>query len=247
MHWLLRARGALAEKDFSMLRKVVGELRHHVPFTLFGTVVGVGVMLAVVLGGVPGHVSHKLFYSFHPLHVLFSAMATAGMYTLHGRRNLLLVLVVGYVGAIGIATLSDSLIPYAGEALLGIHGIGHDGHAHEGGAHIGFIEKWWLVNPLAIAGVLIGYWRPHTKIPHALHVLLSMAASLFHVTMNLGGQIDVVTALVIAAFLFLAVWVPCCTSDIVFPLLLTGGPHAHDEQEGNDKKTGGEHAAEGGE
>lgn len=29
------------------------------------------------------------------------------------------------------------------------------------------------------------------------------------------------TGIVIAAFLFVAVWMPCCTSDIVFPLLFT--------------------------
>jgi hypothetical protein len=37
--------------------------------------------------------------------------------------------------------------------------------------------------------------------------------------MALGTSVDVVTTILIAAFLFLAVWVPCCTSDIVFPLL----------------------------
>ncbi|MFP3937446.1 MAG: hypothetical protein ACLFVW_03820 [Phycisphaerae bacterium] len=221
-----------------MLRKVVGELRHHVPFTVFGTVLGVGLMLVVVLGNVPEHISHWLFYSFHPLHVFFSAVATAGMYTLHGRKNLLLVLVIGYVGAIGIATLSDSLIPYAGEWLLGLHADPHGGHAHaHEGAHIGFIEMWWLVNAMAVAGVLVGYYRPRTELPHAMHVLLSMAASTFHVVMALKGQIDVVTALVMSAFLFIAVWLPCCTSDIVFPLLLTGkvdhhhGKHSRDEKD----------------
>jgi hypothetical protein len=37
--------------------------------------------------------------------------------------------------------------------------------------------------------------------------------------MALGSTIDVVTTILIAVFLFLAVWVPCCTSDIIFPLL----------------------------
>lgn len=225
-----------------MLRKIAGELRHHVPFTLFGTVLGVGLMLALVLGNVPEHISHWLFYSFHPLHVLFSAIATAGMYTLYGRRNLPLVLVVGYVGAIGIATLSDSIIPYVGEWMVGVHFDPHGGHVHahahaHEGAHIGFIEMWWLVNPLAIAGVLIGYYRPRTKLPHAMHVLLSMAASTFHVAMALDGRIDPLTAVVMSAFLFIAVWLPCCTSDIVFPLLLTGKSdyhHHHTHKHGDE-------------
>ena len=85
--------------------------------------------------------------------------------------------------------------------------------------HLGVIEKWWVVNPLALLGALLGYARPRTKIPHAGHVLLSTLASLFHMTMALGTEISVSTAMIVALFLFLSVWIPCCTSDIVFPLL----------------------------
>jgi hypothetical protein len=37
--------------------------------------------------------------------------------------------------------------------------------------------------------------------------------------MALGTDVGFFTVVVMALFLFLAVWVPCCTSDIVFPLL----------------------------
>jgi len=85
--------------------------------------------------------------------------------------------------------------------------------------HIGFIEKWWLINPLAILGVAIAYFRPTTKFPHAGHVLLSTWASVFHIVMALEGTISWLMSGVILVFLFFAVWVPCCVSDIVFPLL----------------------------
>jgi hypothetical protein len=39
--------------------------------------------------------------------------------------------------------------------------------------------------------------------------------------MALGEQVNVLTMGLITVFLFLAVWVPCCTSDIVFPLLFS--------------------------
>ena len=87
------------------------------------------------------------------------------------------------------------------------------------GVHLGFIEKWWLVNPLAIIGVIIAYFWPKTKFPHAGHVLLSTWASLFHIIMAVGGSLNLFSYLVIFVFLFLAVWLPCCFSDIVFPLL----------------------------
>jgi len=190
------------------------ELRLHAPFTTLGALSGVAIMLALTFGHVPGSFSAALFWSFHPLHVLLSAMVTAGMYRLHGGRKLWTTVLVGYFGSIGIATLSDSVIPYLGESLLRLPNKG---------MHFGFIEKWWLVNPLALAGIAIAYVWPKTKFPHAGHVLLSTWASLFHMTMALGNQLSLLTTGVILVFLFLAVWIPCCTSDIVFPLLFSRG------------------------
>ena len=120
------------------------------------------------------------------------------------------LLVIGYIGSIGIATLSDSLIPYIGEAILNLP------HRQ---VHIGFIEKWWLINPLAIIGITIAYFRPATKFPHYGHVLLSTWASLFHILMAIGQSVDWFMYVMIFLFLFLSVWIPCCISDIVFPLL----------------------------
>ncbi len=56
---------------------------------------------------------------------------------------------------------------------------------------------------------------------HPFHVLLSTWASLFHMTMALGKDVGPLTLAVIPVFLFLAVWIPCCTSDVVFPLLFS--------------------------
>jgi len=85
--------------------------------------------------------------------------------------------------------------------------------------HLGFIEKWWLVNPLALLEIAIACAWPRTRFPHAGHVFLSTWASLFHMTMAMGEQLTPWTVAASAVFLFLAVWIPCCTSDIVFPLI----------------------------
>jgi hypothetical protein len=146
----------------------------------------------------------------HPSHVLLSALVTTAMYRLHGGRGVWNTLWIGYVGSIGIATLSDCIIPFVGEWLLNMPNRGF---------HIGFIEKWWLVNPLAFAGIALGAWHPRTKFFHAGHVLVSTWASLFHITMAMGGTPGPLAIVAIAGFLFLAVWIPCCTSDIIFPLL----------------------------
>lgn len=189
---------------------IATELRSHAPFTAFGTVTGIVIMAVFIQFRIPREISSTLFWTMHPLHVLLSAMVTTAMYRLHSKGSVIRIIIIGYVGSIGIATLSDSLLPFAGEWLLNLP---------YRGLHLGFIEKWWLVNPLALAGIALGYVISHTKIPHAGHVLLSTWASLFHILMALGTSLDVVTTILIAVFLFLAVWIPCCTSDIVFPLL----------------------------
>jgi hypothetical protein len=186
------------------------ELRAHAPFTAFGTVTGIVVMAAFIQFHVPRDISAALFWLFHPLHVLASALVTTAMYRRHTGNGIWRAILVGYVGSIGIATLSDSLMPFVGEWLLDLPNRG---------VHPGFIEKWWLVNPLAAVGIALGFVVSSTHIPHAAHVLLSTWASLFHVLMALGTSVNVVQVILIAVFLFLAVWVPCCTSDIVFPLL----------------------------
>ena len=68
-------------------------------------------------------------------------------------------------------------------------------------------------------GITIACRWPRTRFPHAGHVLLSTWASLFHISMALHETPDAAAMALIGFFLFLAVWIPCCTSDIVFPLL----------------------------
>ena len=194
----------------STLISTTKELKAHAPFTVMGTLTGVAIMLVMLWVRVPPAVSQSLFTVFHPVHVLFSALATTAMYRRHGRGSIAVTILIGYVGSIGIATLSDCIIPYVGEHLLGLPNRG---------AHVGFIEEWWLVNPLAAVGIAVACFRPTTKLPHAGHVLLSTWASMFHMTMALGDDFGMLTIVAIALFLFLAVWIPCCTSDIALPLL----------------------------
>jgi hypothetical protein len=202
--------------------RIPRELKQHAPFTAFGALAGILAMMVSL--NLPKDIAYRMFYVFHPLHVVLSALVTASVYRLHtcehfgktcirGRCNLWKLLLVGYVGSVGIATISDSIIPYLGEIMLNLPNRG---------IHLGFIEKWWLVNPLAILGVIFAFFRPETKLPHAGHVLLSTWASLFHILMAVGTTMPWHYYPVIFIFLFLAVWLPCCLSDIVFPLLFVG-------------------------
>lgn len=193
------------------IKNIAAELKSHAPFTLFGALTGIVLML--IFKNLGEKSVHTLFYIFHPAHVILSAMVTSSLFRLHRKKaNFFLVLVIGYIGSLGTATISDSLIPYVGEVLLGLH-------AH---SHIGFIEGWYVVNPAAVLGVLIAWFWPRTKFPHAGHVLLSTWASSFHILMALGSGISILAGIMIFVFLFIAVWLPCCFSDIIFPLLFAG-------------------------
>jgi hypothetical protein len=202
-----------------MRERIAHELKHHVQFTAFGAVTGIIFMLIIALAGAlpqVNRVSETIFYVLHPLHITFSAIVTTSMYIKYKHGKIWQAIVVGYVIAVGMATLSDSAVPYFGEWLLNLPNREF---------HIGFLEEWWLVNPAAFLGII----RPATKLPHSGHVLISTWASLFHFIMALGASVTGVQYLTIFGFLFVAVWVPCCLSDIALPLVALGInlPHEH--------------------
>jgi hypothetical protein len=212
----------------SRAKQVLAELKAHSPFTLFGALTGIAMML--IFKDISHQASYKLFYIFHPIHVVLSAMVTTSLFRLHDKtKGFFIVLIVGYVGSIGTATLSDSILPYFGEEIMGVaipteaavhsHGDQTDEHG-EKGLHLGFIEEWKIVNPSALLGILIGYFLPRTKLPHASHILISTWASAAHIMMNTHQEMTAIVIAVIILILFIAVWLPCCFSDIVFPMLL---------------------------
>ena len=64
-----------------MFKNIIKELKEHAPFTLFGAFTGIVFMF--LFRNITSEISGELFYVFHPLHVLLSALATASMYQLH--------------------------------------------------------------------------------------------------------------------------------------------------------------------
>jgi hypothetical protein len=194
-----------------MVKRIAHELKEHVPFTALGALTGIIIMVIIVLGNIPHDISETVFHTLHPVHVLLSALVTTAMYMRYKKGKIWAVILIGWTGSIGIATISDALIPYLGGKLL---------HAQIE-FHVPFIEHWWI-NLIALAGIGISYWRQTTKIPHFGHVLLSTWASLFYIMAF--GIADAWIPLLpfISLILFLAVWIPCCLSDIIYPLLFLG-------------------------
>ena len=202
-----------------MLRRIGVELARHAPFTAAGAVSGIVIMAIVILAKTPSNISETIFYILHPAHVLFSAIVTTAIYRQYSTGKLWAAILVGYTGSIGIGTLSDVIIPYLGGESLRI----------QIEFHLPFIEEWWLVNPAAFLGIAIGYLRPATKLPHAAHIFLSTWASLFYFTaFSVANWFPLLPFVFL--FLFLAVWLPCCFSDIVYAHLFVGGEHHHHDE-----------------
>lgn len=204
-----------------MLKIILNELKEHSPFTMFGALTGIIFMLS--FKNLPHHTAHSVFYILHPAHIFFSAMVTTSIYKKYTEsepntlKKFIKILLVGYTGSVLVGTLSDSLIPYWGEFLMDMP------HRE---AHVAFIEHFIAINSLALLFVVFSYFKPLTKFPHAIHVLLSTWASLFHILMA-TDQSTTAPYFTIFIFLFLAVWIPCCFSDIFFPLVFVKNPSKH--------------------
>jgi len=223
----------------SKAKHILIELKGHAPFTCIGAFLGILFML--LFRNMDSSGSHLLFSIFHPLHVVLSAMVTSSMFRVHElKKNFLIIIVISYFGSVGIATLSDIIIPHLGAKVIGLEMPTHnqihekdltdnnnksaemDGvntSQNEGGIHLGFIEEWYIVNPAAFLGILLAFFLPRTKLPHAGHVLISTWASSSYLLMTVTSEMSIAAAFAIFTTLFIAIWIPCCISDIVFPLL----------------------------
>ena len=201
-----------------MLKRMALELVKHAPFTLMGAIVGIIIMVIIDVSNTPGEISKTLFYTLHPLHIVFSALVTTAMFRLHKKSRLWVAILIGYTGSIGVATLSDIIIPYLGGGVLDIPMDFHLPFLETETMPFIGIPKWIIINGSAAIGIAFACWRPFTKLPHMGHVLLSTWASLF--SFIAFGEADWIPVLpFVFLFLFIAVWLPCCVSDIIYPLL----------------------------
>jgi hypothetical protein len=229
---------------------LIVELRNHVPFSVSAVAIGLLAAGAICIlgfagdGGAGPHAAHGsegvdlghdhdparlFFHLFHPAHMLFSAAATAAMFSRYD-RSVFKAIVVGLIGAIGVCGISDIVLPHVSLAILRV----------QTPWHICVVEHPGLALPFAAVGVLMGIAAAasvarSTLISHSLHVLMSTMASIFYMVGPLG-IIDWIDDLgMVFLFVIVAVMGPCCVSDIVFPLLMTPAgrtrfsaePHVH--------------------
>jgi len=190
-------------------KEILHELKHHLPFTAFAIIIAI--ILVIFLKYLfQKQISESLFEIFHPLHVVASSIVTAGIFYKY-KPKLISALLVGVAGSIILGSLSDIILPWLGGSLLGL------GTSF----HLLLIEKPVLILLSALIGSSIGISTKITKMPHFIHVFLSVFASLFY----LLAFSQIFNAFYfIGAFLIvlIAVIIPCCMSDMLFPFFFLG-------------------------
>src|SRR3989338_2059701 len=204
------------------LEYILVELGHHLPYTIFGTTMGLMLMgiltffvfLARSEEPLP-QASREFFHVSHASHILFSSITTTAMFWKHEKRVLKAV-AVGFLGSIGVCGLSDAIFPYLGGRFL-LHG--------SMAIHICLIEHPDIIIPFAILGVIAGFIVPDvveksTEYSHSVHVLFSSVSAVLYLTAF--GVADWIHSLgVILVIVVFAVMIPCCASGIVLPLWCT--------------------------
>lgn len=226
---------------------LVVELREHVPFSVSAVAIGlIAAGTICVLGfGFHGDVessraaahSHSgslnpaelFFHLFHPAHMLFSAAATTAMFCRYERRMVKAIL-IGLIGAVGVCGISDIVMPHLSLIILGTPAPWH----------ICVYEHPDMTLPFAAVGVAVGIAASgsvirSTIISHSLHVFASTMASIFYMVGPLGVVAWIDDLGKVFLFVVIAVVVPCCLSDIVFPMMMsksgrdwyTREPHRH--------------------
>ena len=197
------------------IKKIFYELKQHMPFTVLATATAI-IILFIFLYFFKKTVSEELFHFFHFFHIIASSMVTAGIFYKY-KSGFFPALLVGILGAIIIGSISDVIFPYFGWFLLNI-----DVHFH-----LPLLEETVFVLISALGGSLAGILLKTTKFPHFIHVFLSVFASLFYL---LAFTSVFFPGYFILAFfiVFLAVIIPCCLSDIVFPFFFLSGKNKKD-------------------
>ena len=196
------------------------ELAHHLPYTVVSSLIA---MVAVWYFGMTQNQLHagsgwtsELQWSFHvlhPLHVCLSAITTTAVIW-HFDRRLLKTLVIG-LGSVIPCALSDYIVPFVGGRLLG----------QRMQLHICLIEHPTLILPFLLLGILGGLLfeervSGHSVFSHGAHVFISSSAALLYLASFgfTGWLTDVQLVFPVLLVVVIAVWIPCCFSDIVIPV-----------------------------
>jgi len=194
-------------------KSAMHELKHHSPFTFLSSLLAI-VFAIFVHQFFPESnqiaLSTTFFETLHPVHLFVSAIATSAMFSKY-KNGFAQAFVAGIFGAFFLGTFSDIIFPYLGALIFNLNPE----------FHFPLISSPLIISSSLIIGSIVGVKTKLTKLPHFTHVLLSVFASLFYLFAfsNITSFISGIFAFIV---IFIAVIIPCCLSDILFPFIFLG-------------------------
>jgi len=181
---------------------VLAELKHHIPFTATATLIAI--ILVIIFRYTN---TEPAFEIIHPAHIFASAIVTSAIFYKY-KPKFFQALLIGLTGSIIIGTFSDIIFPYLGGLIFQLNTS----------LHLSIIEEPLTILGVALAGCLFGITTKYTKVPHLIHVLLSVFASLFYI-IAFSTHLNFINFTASFFIVFVAVLIPCCISDIIYPML----------------------------
>lgn len=205
---------------------VIDEIICHFPYAVFSVAFSLIILsfASWISLGEPQAVlvqsgAHMLFHVFHFMHVVFASTGSTLTFFRYS-QNVFKGLVVCAISTMIFCTLSDSILPYIGGTILGIHMKWH----------LCFVSELHNVLPFLFVGLLNGYIlsRHHSAAQstysissHFIHIFISSLASSFYLIAN--GLIEWYHSMgMVFIFLIVAVVVPCTLSDVIIPMSFAG-------------------------
>ena len=189
-------------------KQLVHELKHHLPFTASATIIAV--VISVVFIMLSLDIGESIFHSLHILHLLASAIVTSAIFYKY-KKSVFQTILVGISGAIIVGSLSDIIFPWLGASIFQLN-------PH---FHLSIIEIPFMVLGTAFIGSLIGIMTLATKLPHTLHVGISVFASMFYL-ITYVETVNVLSLILSFIIVVISVMIPCCVSDILYPFFFLG-------------------------
>lgn len=215
------------EHEFTHEHTITEEVICHFPYAVFSVAFGLAILSFISFISMCNLDSqatcrgaHLLFHSFHFMHIVFAATGTLITY-FRFSKNVFKGMIIGALTAAVFCTLSDSVLPYLGGELLGVH-------MH---FHLCFFSEMDKILPFLFIGLLNGYVMSkhhasrqaiYSIFSHFIHILVSSFAAMFYLVshgfVNWADNIGFVFL-----FLIIAVVVPCTFSDVVVPMFFAKG------------------------
>lgn len=187
------------------INRAMHELKHHLPFTI--TAVIIATILVFISKNYLNNNYSNIFEYSHFTHLLISSIVPSAMFVKY-KKSIAKAILIGITSAIILGSFSDILFPFLISIIFGI----------KTEFHLPLFENTLIVLSIVLTGSIIGIVTKITKIPHFMHIFISVFASLFYL-LGFASYSSNYFFILSPIIVFISVIIPCCLADIIFPVI----------------------------